>query len=321
MPKRNVRTSAPSRDGCWPCAAKQSRSPHRSRRCTARPRPRRGEIECPGRRSPPRSTPRNFPQTAAPGKSGPELAPPRKRDRILSAQGRATGFVRNNLFGAVAQLVRVPDCRSGGCGFESRPPRFRRPRMISGALFVLRTWSRGVSLRGGGGGGGRGRAANLETLTPRLEASSARLDTCTANFDTFTAKVDAFTAKVNTFTAKFDTFTARLDTFTAKVDTFTAKVDTFTAKVDTFTARLDAFTANLDTFTAKVDASSADLGASISRLDFDACGLSTHASTAQPWPDVAGDLSPLWALRRFVPGWRLSGRGVLIAQSLHECLR
>ena len=29
-----------------------------------------------------------------------------------------------NIRGAVAQLVRVPDCRSGGCGFESRPPRF-----------------------------------------------------------------------------------------------------------------------------------------------------------------------------------------------------
>ena len=26
--------------------------------------------------------------------------------------------------GAVAQLVRAPDCRSGGCGFESRPRRF-----------------------------------------------------------------------------------------------------------------------------------------------------------------------------------------------------
>ena len=26
-------------------------------------------------------------------------------------------------FGDVAQLVRVPDCRSGGCGFESRRPR------------------------------------------------------------------------------------------------------------------------------------------------------------------------------------------------------
>ena len=28
------------------------------------------------------------------------------------------------LVGVVAQLVRVPDCRSGGCGFESRQPRF-----------------------------------------------------------------------------------------------------------------------------------------------------------------------------------------------------
>ncbi len=28
-----------------------------------------------------------------------------------------------SLLGAVAQLVRVPDCRSGGCGFESRRPR------------------------------------------------------------------------------------------------------------------------------------------------------------------------------------------------------
>jgi hypothetical protein len=28
------------------------------------------------------------------------------------------------IFGAVAQLVRVPDCRSGGCGFEPRRRRF-----------------------------------------------------------------------------------------------------------------------------------------------------------------------------------------------------
>ena len=28
--------------------------------------------------------------------------------------------------GAVAQLVRVPACRAGCCGFESRPPRFRK---------------------------------------------------------------------------------------------------------------------------------------------------------------------------------------------------
>ena len=28
-----------------------------------------------------------------------------------------------HLYGAVAQLVRAPDCRSGGCGFEPRRPR------------------------------------------------------------------------------------------------------------------------------------------------------------------------------------------------------
>lgn len=30
---------------------------------------------------------------------------------------------RQSISGAVAQLVRVPDCRSGGCGFESRQRR------------------------------------------------------------------------------------------------------------------------------------------------------------------------------------------------------
>ncbi len=39
-------------------------------------------------------------------------------------------------FGAVAQLVRVPDCRSGGCGFESRPPRYDESPALAG-LFLL----------------------------------------------------------------------------------------------------------------------------------------------------------------------------------------
>ena len=33
---------------------------------------------------------------------------------------------RLECYGGVAQLVRVPDCRSGGCGFESRRPRLRQ---------------------------------------------------------------------------------------------------------------------------------------------------------------------------------------------------
>ena len=38
-----------------------------------------------------------------------------------SQKGRKLKASKN--IGGVAQLVRVPDCRSGGCGFESRRPR------------------------------------------------------------------------------------------------------------------------------------------------------------------------------------------------------
>ena len=40
--------------------------------------------------------------------------------------------------GVVAQLVRASDCRSEGCGFEPRPPRFKAlPAIICGQGFLL----------------------------------------------------------------------------------------------------------------------------------------------------------------------------------------
>ena len=61
-------------------------------------------------------------------------------------------------FGAVAQLVRVPDCRSGGCGFESRPPRFGSPPHAGFSLRTIATVPKDraarvscVRLRGGAG--------------------------------------------------------------------------------------------------------------------------------------------------------------------------
>ena len=41
---------------------------------------------------------------------------------LATARGKTIMPIHAN-FGDVAQLVRVPDCRSGGCGFESRRPR------------------------------------------------------------------------------------------------------------------------------------------------------------------------------------------------------
>ncbi len=59
---------------------------------------------------------------------------------------RATGAPKVSRKGAVAQLVRVPDCRSGGCGFESRPrrlgcrgPNLPTPRPTSSACAAALT--------------------------------------------------------------------------------------------------------------------------------------------------------------------------------------
>ena len=37
--------------------------------------------------------------------------------------------------GAVAQLVRVPACRAGCCGFESRPPRLQKTQLLRRHVF------------------------------------------------------------------------------------------------------------------------------------------------------------------------------------------
>ena len=56
-----------------------------------------------------------------------------------------------NESGAVAQLVRVPDCRSGGCGFKSRRPRLqsRKPSWFAAFCFFRseKSWFSAVRFR------------------------------------------------------------------------------------------------------------------------------------------------------------------------------
>ena len=53
--------------------------------------------------------------------------------RLASEQAR----FRARPNGAVAQLVRAPDCRSGGCGFDSRPPRLLKSPEYSGLFYAV----------------------------------------------------------------------------------------------------------------------------------------------------------------------------------------
>src|SRR5579875_197481 len=91
---------------------------------------------------------------------------------------RGVNILRKSPFGGVAQLVRVPDCRSGGCGFESRRPRFPplmrlgipalHPPLLPYAARHFRRW--GIVTRG--------RSANLLTppfgTTPQLARQRER---------------------------------------------------------------------------------------------------------------------------------------------------
>ena len=79
-----------------------------------------------------------------------------RRSRLGSenrlAKARLLASIRGPQWrGDVAQLVRVPDCRSGGCGFDPRRPRQSEPRRTASKRQfrgVLRFWA---GLRGSGG--------------------------------------------------------------------------------------------------------------------------------------------------------------------------
>ena len=59
----------------------------------------------------------------APNRERKNSIPPPLESTCKPTNGRYTYASPN---GVVAQLVRAPDCRSGGCGFEPRRPRFLR---------------------------------------------------------------------------------------------------------------------------------------------------------------------------------------------------
>ena len=70
------------------------------------------------------------------GASEPPEPPSRLDTTALHARILDLPCISGRQLGAVAQLVRAPDCLSGGCEFESRPPRFWKPSCIGKAFFL-----------------------------------------------------------------------------------------------------------------------------------------------------------------------------------------
>jgi hypothetical protein len=66
------------------------------------------------------------------------IVPHKTRRPTLIAGNKTDGIIQCFVDGDVAQLVRVPDCRSGGCGFDSRRPRLDGPlAMVVNGPFLL----------------------------------------------------------------------------------------------------------------------------------------------------------------------------------------
>ena len=61
-----------------------------------------------------------------------DLPPHGVFDIVLDSEWGWRRLLSSRFPGAVAQLVRVPDCRSGGCGFESRPRRLKSGLFLRG---------------------------------------------------------------------------------------------------------------------------------------------------------------------------------------------
>jgi hypothetical protein len=93
----------------------------------------------------PRQTPAMEGRSRLPGEPGGPIGSNTGGARTGRRQDQHQGKrFRKRRFGDVAQLVRVPDCRSGGCGFDSRRPRLKGPltRVVSGSFVFGRSYCR-----------------------------------------------------------------------------------------------------------------------------------------------------------------------------------